>query len=99
MIELTPAQADLVMANIFPEHRRWCPASCGWPPGEMPINFGCACIGCIYGALSWEDWRAWQEREAQRDPTPYILNQPVSDPPTLMERLAAYKVDKHANYD
>lgn len=93
MRELTDDEADTVMANIHPEYRRWCDASCGTPPGKPIIDWACCCVGCIYGALSWEDFVAWQEREANREPTPYIdcREQRVL---TLAERLEAFKAKK-----
>lgn len=98
--ELTQDEVDAVMANIHPASRRWCIASCGPRPGidvgELPF-FGCACTGCISGALSWEDFAAWEAREALGEPTPYIDfpdPPPPPPPPTLQERLAAYKAGK-----
>lgn len=91
--DLTDDEADLVMANIPPEHRRWCMASCGPMPGAPAAKYGCACIGCIGGALSWDEFAAWWARESQREPTLWINELPVHAP-TLSERLDAYKAKK-----
>jgi hypothetical protein len=94
---LSADEVDLVMANIHPSSRRWCSASCGFAPGEEPIAWGCACCGCIYGALSWEEFSAWQERENNRDETTYIPEEPRQYRQlSLQERLAVYKANKLA---
>lgn len=96
--QLTPDEADLVMANIYPEHRRWCVASCGYPPGVEYFEFGCACTGCIHGDLSWNEWLAWNEREKRREPTPYLDSPRATDrpQPSLAERLKAFKQRKRS---
>jgi hypothetical protein len=87
---LTPDEADTVMANIPPGCRSW---GCRPIPGEAYIAFGCACPGCIGGALSWDEFVAWEKREAEREPTPHIeLVEPK--PLDLQERLALYKYQK-----
>src|SRR5579872_3564730 len=94
MRELTDDEVDLVMANIYPENRRWC----GPKPGDPASGVWCACIGCINGTLSWEDFSAWQERESQREPTPYIDGCRIEPRKlTLQERLEAYKAKKRAS--
>jgi hypothetical protein len=90
------------MQNIHPRNRRWCSASCGTPPGEEVLDWACACTGCINGALSWDEWVAWQQREAERGPSPYIervdeeLFKPSKAAPTLSERLVAFKAKKRS---
>lgn len=97
---LTDDEADAVMANMPPEHRRWCSIGCGPRPGDDPaLTYGiaCACLGCLHRALSWAEFAAWREREASREPTPYVdAYQPVPEPIplTLAERLTAYKASK-----
>jgi hypothetical protein len=93
---LTDDEADHVMANVFLEHRRWCDASCGPRPGAaIALHWACACTGCIAGRLTWEEFSAWQAREAQRDLTPFIDDAPSPQPLTLAQRLADYKHQKH----
>lgn len=99
--ELTDDEADTVMANIHPWNRRWCVASCGPRPGddvELLKGYACACMGCIQGQLSWEDFAAWEERERSREPTPYIDSSNAPEPRklTLAERLEAYKRSKRS---
>lgn len=97
--ELTDDEADTVMAQVYPAFReRWCPNSCGWPPGETPVPIpACACAGCLGGVLGWDDWQAWRAREAQRDPTPWDTGHLAQKlPPILAERLAAYKASKYS---
>ncbi len=89
MKELADDEVDAVMANIYPAHRRWCPVSCDPIPGQ--VMWSCACTGCIYGALSWEDFSAWEEREKLREPTPYV-DSLERTPLTLTQRLEAFKL-------
>lgn len=96
---LTDEEVDTAMANIPPENRQWCSASCGPKPGEAYEDWAdwqCACSGCIHGELSWQEFVAWQEREARLGATPYIPwdDLPAPKLPTLAERLAIYKAVK-----
>lgn len=90
------------MANIHPWSRRWCSASCGPRPDdnlEALKGFGCACSGCIQGMLSWEDFHAWEVREAQREPTPYVDDPPEPTKLTLAERLEVFKAKKRDRHN
>lgn len=91
---LTPDEADHVMANIHPASRRWCIVGCGLRPTDdpalLPSTMGCACSGCIYRALTWDEFEAWEAREAQREPTPHI-DWEEPQPLDLWQRLASYK--------
>lgn len=96
---LTPDEADRVMQNVAPSSRRWCIVGCGLRPFDdpalLPSTMGCACSGCLYRALTWAEFEAWQEREKSREPTPYI--EPSDGPPTtppLADRLASHKAAK-----
>lgn len=91
---VTPNEADTVMANIHPSNRRW---GCRAIPGEVrSADFGCACPGCIYGALSWDEFCAWEERESNREPTQYIDYESCPIEFNLQERLALFKYRKHS---
>ena len=88
---LTSDEVDHVMANIHPCCRRW---GCRPIPGEPegPVT-GCACPGCIGGALSWDEWTAWIKREEKLGDTPFIEYQEPAVL-TLQDRLANYKASK-----
>lgn len=93
-------EVDAVMGAIHPVHRRWCVAGCGARPGHPEdMLVVCACSGCLgaHGAdISWEEFCAWEERHKDDPPErPYLLSKIVEDkPPTLAERLAAFKERK-----
>lgn len=83
---LSEAEIDAVMANVHPSSRRWCVVADGC---------GCACIGCIAGMLTQDEFSAWQEREKNREPTLYVApSEPVRL--TLQQRLESYKARKRA---